>query len=464
MQNQEVALVNRLQEPIAIRVWLAAILALGLIRSAIWLIIIPDQALMPDEELYAVVLQALANGQNITDVGNQLGYGPRIFTGSWVLLKTGQFLSIFGLGAIDSLRLASIFFSVLSLLIVLDIIVRVRGLTLRGSRFGPAILSAPGLALLALLLMPSNHIWGSTGLREASTVLSCALVAWGLSIVTLRSGSRNLILGLLGLFLGIAGIHLSRSYLAFFLTITVAFAVLLPPIRGRQMTIGLVIGVITLANLLGSHLQSQVPPPEQRSSDTTASVELKTAVELETSVQPAPERSRVFWQLLDSRVTNFHINRENFRDGAGSAYATNYCAPPQSAVSAVGCELANLPIGVYRFLLTPNVLKTGFEAPRQRLFAGLENLLWLLIYCAALATVFGRYSLSWRQTVFLASFLVITTVAYALISGNEGTAFRHKGQFLWAWCLVVALGCGWRPWVRALVPKRERNSANVSES
>ena len=117
----------------------------------------------------------------------------------------------------------------------------------------------------------------------------------------------------------------------------------------------------------------------------------------------------------------------------------------------------HLPVGLYRYLLTPNVIATGFEVPRQRLFAGFENMLWFALFAAALLTIVGRYSTSRRLTVFLVTFLLITSVAYALISGNEGTAFRHKGQFLWAWCLLVALGYGWRPWVRSLLPRGRRS-------
>ena len=59
------------------------------------------------------------------------------------------------------------------------------------------------------------------------------------------------------------------------------------------------------------------------------------------------------------------------------------------------------------------------------------------------------------MTVFLVALLAVTTAAYATVSGNEGTAFRHKGQFLWAWILIIALGYGWRPWVRSLVQRKQ---------
>jgi len=125
------------------------------------------------------------------------------------------------------------------------------------------------------------------------------------------------------------------------------------------------------------------------------------------------------------------------------------------------CEAVFLPLGVYRFLLTPNLFEAGTDIPLERTFAGLENVVWLLLIIAAIGTVVTRRSVSPRMTVFLVSILVLSTVAYALVSGNEGTAFRHKGQFLWAWCLVIALGYGWRPWVLSL---RQSKQPAVSDT
>ena len=455
MESAKAVVSHRLQTPITATWWIGLILTLGAIRVAIALIIIPDQAVTPDEGLYVEVLQALLAGRNITDVGNELGYGPNIFTGNWVFLRTAQIVSVLGLSAWDALRLASIIFSTLTALAVLDIILRARRSRRPGDRPGIPLLSAAGLALLVLLLMPSSQIWGSIGLRDASAVLSFTLAAWGLSFLVLQRQLAAALVGLVGVFLGITGVYLSRSYLALMLTAAIVLAIVLPPIKGRLITITAAIVLAFFANLVGADIRAQAPPPTEANQATEASETTETT----ETTEPSP-----VIDVVDSRVSNFYTSRLKFQKGAGSAFASNYCAPPRSVVSTATCELVHLPLGLYRYLLTPNVMTTGLEVPRQRLFAGFENLLWFVLFAAAFLTLVGRYEMSRRMTVFLVAFLLITSVAYALISGNEGTAFRHKGQFLWAWCLLIALGYGWRPWVRSLLPAGRAHAKADSET
>ena len=460
----------QLRTPVGPQWWVAIILGLGAVRLFVITVLAPSEAVSPDEQTYVLALEALLGGRDIIAAGNELGYGPTIFTGSWILLRTAQFLTFLGLTDIAATRVASVLFSLLTALLILAIVQRVRAVSVAPINRHIPVVSGAGIALLALVLMPSYQVWSSLGLRDASAVMVCVIAAWGCTWLLTSSGAAGQALGAIAITLGVAGTYLSRSSLALILSAAIAVSILLPPIRRRALPIGLALVALVGANVLGGELRAFTPGPKfdysievplvsEIPADSETNAEAPSPDTAAVPDLPAPlnpsDASSSFLQVIDARVANLHQTREGMRVNAESAFAFNYCPPPNGALETLICEMAYLPVGVYRFLLTPNVLTVPPEAPSQRSFAALENFVWLGLYLVALMTLAGRYSLSRRMTVFVVLFLAGTTVAYALVSGNEGTAFRHKGQFLWAWCLVIALGYSWRPWVRSLVQRKQ---------
>jgi len=77
--------------------------------------------------------------------------------------------------------------------------------------------------------------------------------------------------------------------------------------------------------------------------------------------------------------------------------------------------------------------------------AALESPLWLLLFAAAsVGLVAGRRR--WRSLAFPALFVGGMVVAAALTQGNLGTAFRHRGQLVWAVAALIAVGLGSARW------------------
>ena len=374
-----------------------------------------------------MIVEGMVRGEAINDLVSDLGYGTTVVTGSWILTQPAHILVIFGVDPLISLRLVALTASTLAALLILAI-------AHRAYPQGVPLLSSAGLALLVLMVLPSYLLWGSLALRESSVILSMAMAAWGLSLVAMRPSPASQAVGLAAVFVGTVGMYMSRSYLALILSAAVLLAILFPPLRSRAVIVILTAGTLFLGNFVGSQIRTSAPP----------------ALVPDNTVGSDTVGSDTVGSVIASRLGAFHRSREGLRLNADSAYSFNYCKPTGDAISTLTCEAANLPLGIYRFLLTPNVIETSATAPRQRLAAGFENLIWLVIFIAGGISVVCRRSLSPRLTVFLVTLLVLSTVAYALVSGNEGTSFRHKGQFLWAWCLLIALGTGWRPWVRSL--------------
>ena len=423
--------------PLSLWPWIAILAAVSVVRLVALVFLLPPTPALPDEVLYTMIVEGMVRGEAINDLVSDLGYGTTVVTGSWILTQPAHILVIFGVDPLISLRLVALTASTLAALLILAI-------AHRAYPQGVPLLSSAGLALLVLMVLPSYLLWGSLALRESSVILSMAMAAWGLSLVAMRPSPASQAVGLAAVFVGTVGMYMSRSYLALILSAAVLWAILFPPLRSRAVIVILTAGTLFLGNFVGSQIRTSAPPtlvPDNTvGSDTVGS----------DTVGSDTVGSDTVGSVIASRLGAFHRSREGLRLNADSAYSFNYCKPTGDAISTLTCEAANLPLGIYRFLLTPNVIETSATAPRQRLAAGFENLIWLVIFIAGGISVVIRRSLSPRLTVFLVTLLVLSTVAYALMSGNEGTAFRHKGQFLWAWCLLIVLGSGWRPWVRSL--------------
>lgn len=439
--------------PLKVRWWVAFILIIAFIRVGLVLAIFPNQAIAPDENIYSFLLTSLVAGEDMGWASYYIGFGPTMVTGSLLLLGQGYPFALLGLGSMDALRLASILFDVLAKLLIVSVVVYAMRSRADLRRFkGIALASAPGAALLFLILMPSVQLWTSLGLRDASAIFSMVVAAWGFFLLISARNIHGEVVACLPLLAGVMGLHFSRSHVALPLVVSLIVALVWLPVRHRRRSIALGLASLALGSFLGSTIRDNAPeqPPnseprvEYLMTPPSDEPQFATSVQGEVTIPGGPAPFQV--------GRNLYVTRENMRVGADSAFETNYCATAWVQLhTAALCEARHLPTGVSRFLLSPNLIVTGVSVAPSRLFAGVENIAWLLIFVLALITVAGRISLSSRLTLFLSVFLVLTSVAYGLASGNEGTAFRHKGQFLWAWCLVIALGYGWRPWVRSLV-------------
>ncbi|MDQ3632369.1 MAG: hypothetical protein M3417_14085 [Actinomycetota bacterium] len=113
-------------------------------------------------------------------------------------------------------------------------------------------------------------------------------------------------------------------------------------------------------------------------------------------------------------------------------------APPDAPSPAVGTSLAYLPTGVTVVALRPWPWERSSESLGIRM-ARAETIVWyplLLLALVGLPTVLRH-----RRTL---AFPVLAGGAilamYGLTEGNLGTAYRHRGEFVWVVAVLAALG------------------------
>jgi hypothetical protein len=105
---------------------------------------------------------------------------------------------------------------------------------------------------------------------------------------------------------------------------------------------------------------------------------------------------------------------------------------------SAGASLHALPRGLLAVLLRPYPWESADTVDSS--FARIENIGWYVLYAFA---ALGAVATGWRSRDRLGYpallFLGITASA-AVIQGNLGTAFRHRGELLWVVALFAAIG------------------------
>jgi hypothetical protein len=112
-------------------------------------------------------------------------------------------------------------------------------------------------------------------------------------------------------------------------------------------------------------------------------------------------------------------------------------APPVSGDDAAAANLRYLPTGLRVVLLDPMPWNAGGN--RRVQFALLENLLWWPLLGLA---VVGALRMRTAGRAIAFPLLAGSAIAflYALSEGNFGTAYRHRGEFVWAAAILAAVG------------------------
>jgi hypothetical protein len=265
------------------------------------------------------------------------------------------------------------------------------------------LLSSRGLAVLAGLVpavLPSQILWSSVWLKDAAVTACLALVVLGLVIAMRRRDRWNVGAGVVTTAFGLCG--LSGLRLNSFVLACWCVAVVLIFFYWRRpsivVTAALLVAVIPWAGgagILGSHALSR--------GDA----------------------------LGTQRMA-----------GAANADSALIAAPPPSATTSVESPAADdfasnlryLPRGLVAVLLRPYPWEASTS--RASTFAKLDNLIWYFI--AGLGIV-GLWTVRRRREFALIVLLIAGTIGvYALAEGNLGTAFRHRGEVVWA---VGLLAC-----------------------
>jgi hypothetical protein len=433
-----------LTRPRSLRWWLSAAGVVAVLRLLGVLALSSTGLGVPDEGLYQTIVDQLGRGVDIYSLGVALGYGPVVITGSWLLLLPALTLSEVGVNSLLALRLTSVLYATAASLLFIVVTWLLRaGPHARGSnrenRVNVAlpVASTPGFSIIVLLALPSHAVWTTLALRDSSSLFSITLVAAGVALVVSRTPGYWRLIGPLCAGMGLVGLQLSRSYLSALALIAVLSICLWLP-RHKRPVLSVALALFSLCGFLGGQAIRGM------FSDAPDSPSVVEPSVVGTSFPQAALAQ------IDSRVGTFSVNRLKFMEDADTAYAYNYCETETQLVDIALCEAVHLPIGVGRFLTLPHTLPWDVPDKAEQALAGIENYVWVLLFLLVVGTLAARKSVNSRMTTFLVVYGSLALVGYSLVSGNAGTAFRHKSQFLWVFTLIIALGADWRPWARRL--------------
>jgi len=233
---------------------------------------------------------------------------------------------------------------------------------------------------LICLFFPSMMTWTCMSIREAWAYLALAMLLLGVQQLRNRVALMPIVLVVIAL----PAIYTLRSYLLPLLLAAVAMSFFV--VRLRQLPYALL--ALTVLGVLVVAFGDQVG----------------VTTEL----------------VSESQLEEVHRLRNGLAYG-GSAYGTEVDTRTWAGT------VAYLPEGVARFLFAP--FPWSIRSWRQALTLP-ESLMWFVLFYQAVQGVLHGVRQRLASVVTPLFACVLVTLAYAVVSGNEGTAYRHRAQVM----------------------------------
>jgi hypothetical protein len=254
--------------------------------------------------------------------------------------------------------------------------------------------AASGRAFWLVAIFPSLVLWSALDLRDGFAILAVTGATWAGIQLKERTAVRPL--ATLLLWLGLLGVF--REYLAPIVALGVAAGFVLgrrPGLLANPAVAVVLVASLTLVLALGG-----------------------------------------VWQLVSPEISLDRLTaiRAGLASGSGSAFLVG------ADTSTPGGALAYLPQGLAFFLLAPFPWAAS-SALQLLTVPEILVLYWLIpkMWSGGKGMLRRNPSAFWVILAVCAS----VSIGYALISGNVGTAYRHRAQIL-PLLLVLAAG-GWAP-------------------
>ncbi len=264
---------------------------------------------------------------------------------------------------------------------------------------------------LSVAVFPSQILWSSLVLKDSFSWMALTLLAVILGWWAQKTSILNYAIGFLAL-----------SCLMFFLV----------HLRSHTFTTVCIAAIITLVSTAKSQRTAKV-----------------VAVMLLLAVLPLTVNAGIFSRTTFAATGHLGGIRSNMAAHARTAIGApsqveeaREIARPEEAIatstpSAVA-DLLYLPTGLRVMLLDP--LPNHLDKSSNMKYAFAEHLLWYpLLLLGLIGMVVRRKSLT-PEIVFT---LLVTgglTTMWALVEGNFGTAYRHRGELVWGVAVLAGIG------------------------
>lgn len=309
----------------------------------------------------------------------------------------------------------------------------------------------PGLIVAVL---PSQVLWSSIIMKDAAVWLSLSGLALLMVLAQRSSGGRLALLGLAALAPMVA-----LGYLRLYSLVVAAWALMLTAWAGpRAHRLPRTIGAIALG--VGfPWLAFDLGPAGFDLTRSAGNLSERRALNAESAntafVAPYSSQVRRPWASRASSSGCSTPAPASERAGSRRCAEELFGATPPQAPrleSGLSDNLRHLPLGLSVVLFEPVPWRPGGSAFLQ--LARAEAVVWYGVLASALAGLFAL-----RRWFSVALFPLVvgagTLLMYALTEGNIGTAYRHRGEFVW----VVALAAGFGAFQIARWRSRSRQPA-----
>jgi len=127
------------------------------------------------------------------------------------------------------------------------------------------------------------------------------------------------------------------------------------------------------------------------------------------------------------------LDRERKVSDGGQEYVIDLQGTPVAVHNDLPASLDALPQGIVAVTVRPLPWEAG--ASLGRVAASVESVFWLALFVLA-AVGFWVRRRDLGAVAFPAALVVSAVLSGAVTQGNLGTAFRHRGQILWALAIL----------------------------
>lgn len=416
--------------------WPAVVAAIVRLGAVVFNAIRTDGVVIPDEQQYISLATWIADGHD--PAGYALGYGRSLLDSIPAFLRPITVIAaLFG----DQVRsVGSAYVALFGILTA--VLTTWLALRLVERRFAIA-------AGLVVALMPSQILFSSVLLRESMVWAACATVACAVILANRATGIRRLLVAGAVALGGLLALGWLRDQVLLAAAWGLLPAALLGPAlwRGRRL-----VGAAALALLVpmaasigpgGLDLLEQLIP-RLGTLRTNLSMSADSGFTDATLVAPPtvppgsddgtePETDPVNIARPSTTTTTAPTTIPD-----GHSLVTGYEGEVYLVDETAAASFAALPRGLVAVLLRP--LPWEAASGTDQTVAKLENVLWYVLYLLAALGVALR---GWRERATLGYPILLALGligSAAVIQGNVGTAFRHRGELLWIVAILAATG------------------------
>lgn len=432
----------------------------------------------PDEGTYARLAEFVSRGLAVQDFPE---YGPALYNQSKSLVNPSSLLIKIGVDPLDSVRIVSAiygffvpFFALLCFVAVQKSRVNLKEITFENkSVFAKSF-------IVMLFFLPSNFLWSTLGLRESASQFWILAQTYFIIKFYNEVKYARLVFAFLAIISSVFSFT-ARPQTALLISIFLIFLGVVVTLKKRAFSFLLVSILCTISgNAFASTPEVQlivkykiIEKVEILSENDSKNVEEKSSKKIhkDTMLCSYPnqiilvskqkfecvlikEYKKPLLPPLTSLPQNIDVSmleeRRNVnRVGASSALAPSLCSKSINNFASIKCNLSEIPYRLTALLVRPFPFVD--KGSPFLLFAGLENLLWLILFLVTLTNLVRLRSQSLFKDYILsiASFLILFSTAVSLYEGNMGTAFRHKSTLLGHLILLNILAM-WSPNFRIL--------------